>query len=135
MVRHNLLGHGKTGNAELVLDIGHTLEAEIFGARKEFAHILRTHTEASGEVGSFQSTVIIGLPKNVESMARVDIVKLCSPLNQRVISLDRFPRASANCFFIQTLFLHKRVQSVRDSKRESGFLPFLLRYHLIEDFL
>ncbi len=95
---------------------------------------MRTHTEASGEVGSFQSTVIIGWPKKEESIARVDIVKLCSPLSQRVISLGRFPRASANCFFIQTLFMHKRVQSVRDSKRESGFLPFPLRY-LIEDFL
>ena len=34
MVRHNLLGHGKTGNAKLVLDIGYTLEAEVFGTRQ-----------------------------------------------------------------------------------------------------
>lgn len=33
-------------------------------------------------------------------MASVAIVKLCSPLNQRVISLGRLPIASASCFFV-----------------------------------
>lgn len=38
-------------------------------------------------------------PKKVESMARVEIVKLCCPLSHLVISLGRRPKASANCFF------------------------------------
>lgn len=58
LVCHNLLCHGKTGYAELIFDMGYTLEAEVFGARKEFAHILRAHAEASGEVGSFEAIVL-----------------------------------------------------------------------------
>ncbi len=45
-----------------------------------------------------------------------------------------FTESFGKLFFIQTLFMHKRVQSVRDGKRKSGLLTLLLRY-LIEDFL
>lgn len=45
-----------------------------------------------------------------------------------------FPESFGKLFFIQTLFKHKRVQSVRDGKRKPGFLTLFLRY-LIEDFL
>lgn len=38
--------------------MGYTLEAEVFGARKEFAHILRAYTEESGDVGSFEAVVL-----------------------------------------------------------------------------
>lgn len=41
---------------------------------------------------------MIDLPKNVDNMASVAIVKLCSPLSHFVISLGRRPIASANCF-------------------------------------
>lgn len=44
-------------------------------------------------------TDIIDFPKNDDSMASVETVKLCCPLNQRVISLGRLPNCSANCFF------------------------------------
>lgn len=44
-------------------------------------------------------TVMMGWPKKEESLARVEIVKLCSPLSHLVISLGRFPMAWANCFF------------------------------------
>lgn len=36
-------------------------------------------------------TEMIDLPKNDDSMASVETVKLCCPLSHRVISLGRFP--------------------------------------------
>ncbi len=47
----------------------------------------------------YNYTVIIDFPKKVESIAIVEIVKLCCPLSHLVISLGRRPKASANCFF------------------------------------
>lgn len=45
-----------------------------------------------------------------------------------------FTESIGKLLFIQPLFTHKSVKSIRNSKRESGFLTFLLR-NLIEDFL
>lgn len=63
-------------------------------------------------------TVIMGSPKKVESIARVDMVKLCSPLSHRVISLGRFPRASANCFLFKP-FSRIRASSLLEMAKES----------------
>ena len=61
----------------------------------------------------------MGSPKNVPSMLNVEIVKLCSPLNQRVISLGLFPIASANCFFVKRFFCisaSKRLEIWKESR-------------------
>ena len=44
------------------------------------------------------ATWIIGWPKKADSLERVAIVKLCSPLSHLVISLGRRSSFSANCF-------------------------------------
>ena len=64
-------------------------------------------------------TEMMGSPKNVPSMLNVEIVKLCSPLNQRVISLGLFPIASANCFFVIHFFCmssSKRLEIWNESR-------------------
>ena len=61
----------------------------------------------------------MGSPKNVPSILKVEIVKLCSPLNQRVISLGLFLIASANCFFVIHFFCmssSKRLEIWNESR-------------------
>ena len=62
---------------------------------------------------------MMGSPKKLPSMLKVEIVKLCSPLNQRVISLGLFPIASANCFFVIHFFCissSKRFEIWKESR-------------------
>lgn len=63
--------------------------------------LYRSTSEGGVKQKIAQTTLIIGCPKNDDNFARVEIVKLCSPLSHRVISLGRLPRASANCFLLR----------------------------------
>lgn len=67
---------------------------------------------------------MIGSPKNVESIAMVEIVKLCSPLSQRVISFGRFPMASASCF-LERPFFCIRKSNLLDIAKESSTSNFV----------
>ncbi len=68
-------------------------------------------------LGGVHWTAIIGCPKKVDSMAMVAIVKLCSPLSHRVISLGRLPSASANCFLFNP-FSRIRASSLLDMAKD-----------------
>ena len=79
----------------------------------------------------------MGSPKKVPSMLNVEIVKLCSPLNQRVISLGLFPIASANCFFVIHFFCmssSKRFEIWKESRASALSSGVMLRSSLNDVF-
>lgn len=65
-----------------------------------------------------QLTVMMGLPKKVDSIDNVATVKLCCPLSHFVISLGRLPNASANCFLVSPgSFIRKYILSDMSNDR------------------
>ena len=96
----------------------------------------RPSTPGAPRAGSYY-IVIMGIPKKVESLAKVAIVKLCSPLNHLVTSFGRLPIAVASCFLlsprcsISNAILSEIANDMRVSSRNSGGISLKISWMLM----